>query len=220
VRGFDRRAAPELTELEDLVIGDLQDRQVVRRALQGVDSVVHLAAVPDEADFAILEGPNVRGLFHVFDAARLEGVQRVTLASSIQVLGKWWDRGRSRPASAEDADPSNHYALTKLWAEQMGQMYSRLYGLSVIAARVAFMVRDLDEALRLRQKELFDVYLSRGDVGRFFALAVEAGPIEFAVLYAAGVGGERMFDLEPARRLIGYEPRDRWPAGLGFALPE
>jgi uronate dehydrogenase len=217
VRGFDRLATPGV---EDAIVADLHDRAAVRAAVQGVESIVHLAAEPDDADFALLAPPNVLGLFHVLDAARLEGVPRVTLASSIQVLGKWWDRGRSRPANAADANPSNHYALTKLWAEQMGQMYSRLYGMSVIAVRVAFMVRNLDEALRLRQKELFDVYLSRGDVGRFFALAVEAPAIDFAVLYAAGAGSERMFDLEPARRLLGYEPKDRWPAGLGFELPE
>jgi uronate dehydrogenase len=217
LRGFDRVATPGVVES---VVADLRDREAVRRAVHGVDSVVHLAAEPDDADFALLEGPNVLGLFHVLDAARRESVPRVTLASSIQVLGKWWEAGLSRPASAEDANPSNHYALTKLWAEQMGQMYSRLYGLSVLAVRVAFMVRNLNEALRLRQKELFDVYLSRGDVGRFFALCVEAPALDFAVLYAAGAGCERRFDLEPARRLIGFEPRDRWPAGLGFELPE
>ena len=216
VRAFDRVPTPGV---HDSVVAELQDRAAVRAAVHGVESVVHLAAEPDDTDFALLAPPNVLGVFHVLDAARLEGVPRVTLASSIQVLGKWWDRGRSRPASAEDANPSNHYALTKLWAEQMGQMYARLYGMSVIAVRVAFMVRNLAEALRLREKELFDVYLSRGDVGRFFALCVAAPAIDFAVLYAAGAGTERMFDLEPARHLIGYEPRDRWPAGLGFELP-
>lgn len=217
VRGFDRVATPGV---EDCVVADLRDRATVRQAVHGVESVVHLAAEPDDADFAVLEGPNVLGLFHVLDAARLENVKRVLLASSIQVLGKWWERGPSRPASAEDANPSNHYALTKVWAEQMGQMYSRLYGLSVLAVRIAFMVRNLEEALRLRQKELFDVYLSRGDVGRFFALAVEAPAVDFAVVYAAGAGCERRFDMEPARLLLGYEPRDRWPDGLGFDLPE
>jgi hypothetical protein len=56
-------------------------------------------------------------------------------------------------------------------------------------------------------------------VGRFFALSIEAGPIDFAVLYAVGAGGERLFDMEPSQRLIGFAARDRWPEGLGFALP-
>jgi nucleoside-diphosphate-sugar epimerase len=215
VRGFDRAPTPWLG---DAVTGDLLDREVVRAAARGADALVHLAALPDDADFSLLEGPNVRGLFHVLDAARREGVGRVVLASSIQALGAWWEP-RSRPASTALAAPINHYGLTKVWAEQMGEMYARVYGLSVIAARVAFMVRDLEEAQRLARRRLFDTYLSRGDVGRFFAAAVEAPDIDFAVLYAVGAGGERLFDMEPTARLLGFTPRDRWPQGLGFPPP-
>jgi uronate dehydrogenase len=88
----------------------------------------------------------------------------------------------------------------------MGQMHSRLYGLSVLAVCVAFMVRNLNEALRLRQKELFDVYLSRGDAGRFFALCVEAPAVDFALLYAAGA------DFAPRRARATSRSRRRLDA--------
>jgi len=215
VRGFDRIPTPWLGEA---VTGDLVDRDAVRAVVHGADALVHLAAEPDDADFSVLEGPNVRGLFHVLDAARQERLARVVLASSIQVLGKWWEPG-SGPASTSFAAPSNHYGLTKVWAEQMGEMYARAYGLSVIAARVAFMVRGPHEARRLAQRRLFDTYLSRGDVGRFFAAAIDAPGIDFAVLYAVGLGGERLFDMEPTARLLGFTPRDRWPEGLDFPAP-
>lgn len=213
VRALDRVSTPGV---DDSVVVDVIDREGVRAAARGVDSIVHLAAHPDDADFALLEGPNVRGLFHVLDAARHERVRRVILASSIQVLGKWWDMSRGAPAGARDGLPSNHYALTKVWAEHMGEMYARCYGLSVLAVRIAFMVRNPTEAARLEQQKVYDTYLSRGDAGRFFAHAVEAPAIDFAVVYAVGRGGERRFDMEPARRLLGFEARDRWPEGLGF----
>lgn len=216
VRALDRVSTPGVG---DAVVVDVVDREGVRAAVRGVDSVVHLAAHPDDADFAVLEGPNVRGLFNVLDAARLEGVRRVILASSIQALGKWWDTSRVAPAGPRDGLPTNHYALTKVWAEHMGEMYARCYGLSVLAVRIAFMVRNPAEALRLVQKKVHDMYLSRGDVGRFFALAVEARAIDFAVVYAVGAGGERVFDMDPARSLLGFEARDRWPEGLGFEPP-
>src|SRR5262245_17634240 len=226
VRALDRVETPsawfpptQSAGIESVIL-EIEDRSGVRGAMRGIDAVVHLAAEPNDADFAILEGPNVRGLFHVLDGARHEGVRRVVLASSIQVLGKWWDRSRERPAGTDVSSPSNHYALTKVWAEHAGEMYARCYGMSIIAARVAFMVRNPAEAKRLMQKELFDVYLSRGDVARFFAQAVEAKDVEFAVLYAVGRGGERLIDMESARRLIGFEARDRWPEGLGFDVPD
>jgi uronate dehydrogenase len=217
VRGLDRVTTPGLAEH---VVVDLSERAAVCAAASGVGTVVHLAAEPNDADFSVLAGPNVLGLFHVLDAAREQGVRRVVLASSIQVLGNWSNTRRHAPASVSEASPVNHYALTKLWAEQMGEMYSRCHGLEILAVRVAFMVRNAEEALRLKQGELFDVYLSRGDVGRFFADAVEAPAVRYAVLYAVGRGGERLFDMDPARRLLGFQARDRWPEGLGFAVPE
>src|SRR5690349_3411164 len=74
VRGFDRVPMPWLG---DARVADLLDREATRDAVRGADALVHLAAEPDDADFALLEGPNVRGLFHVLDAARQEGLRRV-----------------------------------------------------------------------------------------------------------------------------------------------
>jgi nucleoside-diphosphate-sugar epimerase len=181
--------------------------------MHGVDCVVHLAAEAHDVPFDQLIGPNVRGLFRVLDAARRAGVRRVVLASSIQVVGRRQGEGI---LSTEASSPANHYALTKAWAEQMGSMYARCYGLGVISVRIAWMVRDVTEARRLHEAHLEDLYLSRRDVARFMALAVEAGELPFTVLYAASRGGERHWDMEPARRLIGYEARDRFPDGLGF----
>jgi nucleoside-diphosphate-sugar epimerase len=215
VRAFDRVPTPGV---RDAVVADVTDREAVLRATEGVDAIVHLAAHPDDADFELLVGPNVRGLFHVMDAARKHAVRRVVLASSIQVIGRW--RDAQRPFGTDEASPGNHYALTKVWAERMGEMYVRCYGMSVIAARIAWMVRNPEEARRMAAKRRFDFYLSRGDVARFLSQAVEATGVDFAVLYAIGPDGGDVVDLESSRRVIGYEPRDAWPDGLGFDIDE
>ena len=64
------------------------------------------------------------------------------------------------------------------------------------------------------------MYLSPGDAGRFFRCAVEAEGIPFAILFATSrSNGPVLFDLEPARRLIGFEPRDTFPDGIPHPLP-
>lgn len=214
VRGLDRVSTPGV---EQEVVGDIATAGVVREAVQDVDAIVHLAAQPVDADFSVLIGPNVIGLYNVMSAARAAAIRRVVLASSIQVL--WREHRKSRPARVDEAAPGNHYALTKLWAEEMGAMYSRRFGLSVIAVRIAWLVRNPEEAAHMQRSQHYELYLSAHDAGRFFACAVEAEGIDFAVVYATSMDGERAFDLEPARRLLGYEPRDRWPEGLGFELP-
>jgi uronate dehydrogenase len=211
VRGFDRVPTPGL---EDTWVADIAVSDGWSRAMAGIDAVVHLAAEPNDADFSVLVGPNVVGLYQVMNAAREAKVPRVVLASSMQVLGR--RAPGSGPARVDEACPSNHYALTKLWAEQMGAMYARRFGMSIIAARIAWMVRNVREAEHMVEIGRPDWYLSANDAGRFFAQAIEAPGMRFAILYACSLGGERLFDMKPARRLIGYEARDRWPEGLGF----
>jgi nucleoside-diphosphate-sugar epimerase len=200
-----------------MLVESVENRQSVRHAMSGIGVVIHLAAEPNDADFSLLVGPNVVGLFNVMDAAREEKVRRVILASSIQVLGRR-SQG-NHPASVHEAAPGNHYGLTKLWAENMGEMYARRYGLSVLAVRIAWLVRDRHEAMSMLKHPRPDLYLSARDAARFFVRAVETDGIEFAVVYAASQGAKQTFDMEPAKRLLGFTPEDHWPNGLDFKLP-
>jgi uronate dehydrogenase len=200
-----------------MVVDNVENRTSVREAMRGIDTVIHLAAQPNDADFPLLVGPNIVGLFNVLDAARQENVNRVVLASSIQVLARRSEG--SLAASVSESSPGNHYGLTKLWAETMGEMYARRYGLSVLAVRIAWLVRNQDEAMSMLRRPRPHLYLSSRDAGRFFALAIEATGIEFAVVYAASKGAETHFDMDPARRILAYEAQDYWPDGLDFELP-
>jgi hypothetical protein len=98
-------------------------------------------------------------------------------------------------------------------------MYSEAYGMSVIAARITWMARNVAEARRMVERGATASYLSRGDVARFMLRAVEAEDVKFAVLYAVGAGGKERYDLEPNEKLIGWTPEDAWPAGFPFELP-
>jgi uronate dehydrogenase len=214
VRALDLMQTPGV---RDAMAADITDAQAVKLAASGVDCIIHLAAIPTDAPFERLVGPNVIGLYNVMNAAREAGAQRVVLASSVQVVSRRSGEGLAR---VEDADPGNHYGLTKLWAEQMGAMYFRHFGLSVLAVRIGWVVRNLVEVRRMREVRRPDLYLSHADAARFFTLAIEAPDIGFAVVYAVGRGGAERFDMEPARRLIGFEPKDVWPEGIGFEVPE
>jgi uronate dehydrogenase len=218
VRGLDRVPTPGL---RDFLVANVADPEAAREAVRGAGVVVHLAAEPNDCAFARLVGSNVVGLYNVMNAAREEGVGRVVLASTLQIA--WNRKPRKRPARVREARPGNHYALTKLWAEQMGEMYARSYGMSVIAVRLTWMVRNAAEAVKMRAMQRQAIYVSHRDAGRAFANAAVApkiGKTRFAVVYVSGPDGAALFDLEPARRLIGYEPRDRFPEGLEFELPE
>jgi uronate dehydrogenase len=220
VRGFDLQAMDHVPGLTDALVGDLADRAAVDRATAGMDSIVHLGAYPNDAAFMdVLLGPNVIGLFNVMDAARQASMRRVVLASSMQVISGLESRRQRGPIRVEDGTaPKNHYALTKVWMEHMAEMYWRCYELSSIAVRIGWTPRDARQAEHIDRHEWGRaIYLSHDDAGRFFAQAIEAHDVGYAALFAVsclGVGVAA--DMEPARQLIGFEPRDTWPAGLAF----
>ncbi|MCY3812657.1 MAG: NAD(P)-dependent oxidoreductase [Gammaproteobacteria bacterium] len=216
VTGFDRRPTPGV---ETALVADLMDRETVQGAAEGQDAIIHLAATPDEADFIdeLIE-PNVRGLYHVCDAARRANVPRLVLTSSVQVVtGHRWNR----PVTLEDGPRVvNHYALTKLWAEDIGEMYARVYGISVIAARLGWLPRSKPHAEELLASPVgTDVYLSHTDAGRFFTACVDTDlePSRFEVLFATSKPARKArIDLGRTTEVLGFLPRDVWPEGQPF----
>jgi uronate dehydrogenase len=215
VRGFDRVPTPGLA---DALVGDITDAAAVRRAVEGASTIIHLAATPDDDDFLTQLLPNnLLGVYQVLESARLAGVRRLILASSGQVV--WWQRQRGPwPIRADDPPtPRGWYAAAKVFLEAAGRMCAEAHGMSVLAVRLGWLPRSREHVEELASLDWAkDVYLSPGDAGRFFACAVEA-PADpgFAIVYATSRPLQKaMYDLETAKKLLGFEPRDRWPDGI------
>lgn len=215
VRGLDRHSMPNFA---DAIQADLTDVDAVEQAVQGMDVVLHLGAYRNDADFMrVLLEPNVIGLYNVCEAARKAGAKRLVLASTIQVVNGFG--ADEEPIHVADGPrPTNHYALTKLWAEEMGALYARCHGLSVINVRVGWFARDAAMTQRIGQSERGkDTYFSQRDARRFFERCVESAqprPGDCVTLFAASRPTQHpRLDLQSARQLLGYEPLDRWPEG-------
>src|SRR5579875_801871 len=215
VRGFDREPTPGLP---DAIVADLTDAAAVRRAVEGAGTVIHLAATPDDDDFLTQLLPNnLLGVYHVLESSRLAGVRRLILASSGQVV--WWQRQRGPwPIKADDPPtPRGWYAAAKVFLEAAGRMCAEAHGMSVLAVRLGWVPRSREHIEELTALDWAkDVYLSPGDAGRFFACAVEA-PAE--PHFTIGDATSRplrtaLYELEPAKKRLGFEPRDRWPEGI------
>ena len=220
VRGLDLVPTPGL---DTALVGDLTDRSVVQQAMEGVEVLIHLAAIPDDDDFLTKLLPsNIIGVYHVMEAARLAGVRRVVLGSSGQVV--WWQRFTGPLPIGPDAaqTPRDWYAACKMFLEAAGRFHSILHGMSVLAVRLGWCPRNRAHAEELSQTSWGpDVYLSPGDAGRFFACAVETtADYRFAVVYACSRPFQReLYDLQGAKDLLGYVPQDTWPQGVEDLLP-
>ena len=212
VRGFDIR---ESTGIEDAIVGDLSERSDIDGAMRGIEVLVHLAATPENEDFMSKLLPNnIIGLHNVLESARLAGVRRIILASTGQVVEGHTDPWPITPQMP--VSPRNWYASAKIMAEAVGQLYAYVHGISVIVARLGWCPRDKPHADALSRDEFGqDVYFSPGDVGRFFACAVECKEdLDYCVVFATSRPVRKSrYDMTAARDLLGYEPLDTWPEG-------
>lgn len=184
---------------ESAVEVDLGDPAALRSALTGVHGVVHLAAVPDEADFHDLVEANVIGTWHLFEAARQAGVRRVVLASTARVVGMY-DAGQ-RVDVTMPPRPDGLYAVTKVAAEQIGRLYAEKFGMQVVALRIGGFKQLPDGARDL------SIWLSPADAARAFLAAMRHEPVEFETAFATSDNRDGWYDLASARRL-GFEPED------------
>jgi UDP-glucose 4-epimerase len=119
-----------------LVRGDVRHTEAVRRAMQGIDAVVHLAALritacaaqPQEAMQVMCDGS-----FNVVDAARESGVKRLVAASSASVYGM-----AEQFPTPETHHPYNNrtwYGAAKVMLEGLLRSYHEMSALPYVALR-------------------------------------------------------------------------------------
>jgi uronate dehydrogenase len=216
VRGFDR--VPGRHGSEHLV-GDLLDVEAVKAAAREMDAVIHLAAVADRQRFAAEIVPhNIVGTHHMLEAARLARVRRFVYASSCRVVGGLNWEGE-RIGLDVGFVPSDHYGVSKATGELLSDMYARRFGMQIVCARLGWFPRNVEEAEKLPNVSFGKrIFLSHADALRFFVRALETAELSQATVFVVSKNdGDPAFDLEPARRLLGYEPEDSFPDGCHFS---
>lgn len=206
LRAFDLKPTPGAA---DAHIGDLADRAAVDRAVAGVDTIIHLGGCPRmEADFMRdLVKPNLEGMWHMLDAARLAGVKRFIFASSTNVAFGATELGQLTPATVHVLNP---YGATKAFGENLGRWFHDTYGIEFLAVRIGYFPGRYEDP-GLREAWLHRIWLGSRDCAKFFRLAVTAPSFGYGVAYACSRCPENYLDLTSARELIGYEPDEHVP---------
>jgi nucleoside-diphosphate-sugar epimerase len=130
-----RRNLAHLRTVE-FVEGDLADLDVARTAVEGVDYVLHQAAIPSVprsvTDPITSNRANIDATLNVLVAARDAGVRRVVYAGSSSAYG---DTPTLPKREDMPTDPLSPYALQKLVGEQYLRLFTRLYGLETLTIR-------------------------------------------------------------------------------------
>jgi len=120
----------------ELIEGDLINLGIARKAVKGMDFVLHQAAIPSVS--SSISNPlksnnsNIVATLNLLIASREEKVKKFVYASSCAVYGN-----NSRPTQKEDSpvNPLSPYALTKYTGEKYAQFFWQIYKLPTLSLR-------------------------------------------------------------------------------------
>lgn len=223
----DGKGRPEVVEADLSVWDDAWVELFI-----GVDTAVHLAADPrPDRSWGELQAPNIDATVNVYNAAIKNGVRRVIFASSNHVMGGYrevtepWRISTDLPPlpgtrmTHRNGFVSVPYAAAKLMGERLGKCSSDSYGLSVICVRIGTVRPGENEPAQMfeRYEDAWwrEMWLSNRDYGQLMRCCIEADPsVRFAVINGMSNNEGMRWDIEQARRVVGYVPQDGLPRSL------
>jgi uronate dehydrogenase len=178
---------------------DLSDGVAILRLAEGCEAIIHLGGVSVERPFEEVIGPNIRGLYHIYEAARREKA-RVIFASSNHSIG-FHERTESIPADTQFL-PDGYYGLSKAYGELMGRMYWFKHGVESVNIRIGSATPEPVNARMLAS------WMSYGDLSRLMERCVLTPSVGHAVIWGASHNARMTWWRDDARAVLGWTPID------------
>lgn len=191
--------APSAGSHEEVVPCDLADKAAVDALVQGCDGIVHLGGVSVERPFEEILEANIRGVFHVYEAARRHGVRRVVFASSNHVIGFYSQTDRLDDKVPHR--PDGYYGLSKAYGEDLAHFYYDRYGIETVCIRIGSSFPEP------RDRRMLSTWLSYRDLTELVRCSLYAPDVGFTVVYGQSDNPAGWWD-NPAAQRLGYRPQD------------
>jgi nucleoside-diphosphate-sugar epimerase len=120
----------------NIIEGDVRDKTVVEKAMQGIEVVFHLAASVGNKrsiDFPVIDAEiNVIGTLNILEAARRAGVKKIVTSSSAGIFGEL----KTIPIKEDHPiEPDSPYGCSKLYEEKICLSYAKLYDIEAVCLR-------------------------------------------------------------------------------------
>ena len=206
------------------VTADITDLESIIPHFRGQETVVHLAAaLSTGVSIEDIIDRNIKGVYNVYEAARITGVKRVIFASSgntivgytldspyreiesgqYHLVGENWDR----ITHLDPVRPNNPYGASKVWGEALGRYYSDYHSLSVLCIRFGWLPK---EDRPNQEPRTYSVWTSHQDAARMVELCIDAEKeIRFDTFFCVSNNKWGYRDLNHPKDILNFEPKDR-----------
>lgn len=201
------------TGIEDVAqcnLSRFEELETVFKNLSPIDTIIHLAADSriDAPWESVLEN-NILATKNVYQSARLFDVPKVIFASTNHVTGGYEADpevldGKKLVTVHDPLRPDSDYAVSKVFGEALARSYQEVFDISSVCLRIGSVLTDDDPTTMPRTLR---TWLSYRDTLQLFQCALQA-QINFGIYYGVSANTRRFWDIENARREIGFEPFD------------
>jgi uronate dehydrogenase len=184
---------------EEIDQTEISDMAAVRRMVDEVDGIIHLGGNSGEAEWPVILQSNIVGVFNVFEAARLAGVQRIVMATSNHAVG-FYPRAQTIDHRVPPR-PDSRYGVSKAFSEALAALYADKHGIGFLCVRIGnFGTRPID-------KRRLAIWISPRDLTQLVRIGLEHPAIRHEIVYGVSNNRRSWYDNANAFRL-GYRPQD------------
>ena len=191
--------APAVDASEEIQLCDITDKHAVHQLVEGVDAILHFGGVSVERPFEEILGPNISGVFHIYEAARRHGVKRVIFASSNHVIG-FYKQDQTLDARSPRR-PDGYYGLSKSYGEDMATFYFDRYGIETVSIRIGSSFPEP------QNRRMLSTWLSFADLTQLLERSLYTPDVGHTVVYGASNNPNLWWDNRYAAHL-GFAPKD------------
>jgi uronate dehydrogenase len=184
---------------EETVTCDLGDYDAVMKLVEGCDGIVHLGGRSIEDTFEIILNANIRGTYHVYEAARKHGKPRIIFASSNHAIG--FHSVQTKLDGKSEQRPDSIYGLSKCFGEDLATYYHDKFGVETVSIRIGSSFPEP------RDRRMLTTWLSYDDLTDLIGKSFAASVVGHTVVYGASANSASWWDNSHAA-FLGWTPKD------------
>jgi uronate dehydrogenase len=188
---------PEGASFEVADLADA-DGSRIRRLAEGCGTILHFGGISVERPFDEVIGPNIRGLYNIYEAAR-GAKARVLFASSNHTVG--FHRRDEVLDVNSTFRPDGYYGLSKVYGELMGELYFAKHGVESVLVRIGSCFPKPTDARMLA------TWLSYDDLVGLCACALNAEMVGCIKIWGTSNNKRMTWWRGDDREAIGWSPK-------------
>lgn len=184
---------------ESFIACDLANLNAVVNLVRGCDAIIHLGGQSIEGTFENIMNGNLKGTYHIYEAARQVGVKRIVFASSNHLTG--FHSREERLNDKSPMRPDSLYGVSKGFGELVAQYYFDKFAIESALIRIGSCLP------KPTNRRLLSTWISERDLADLVKRVFIVNRLGCTVIYGASNNPCSWWDNSHAS-FIGWYPKD------------